>query len=216
MNHCDLAMLCELAYADGIDGAEEIGGMGPMAFVLRGMPKIVVFRGTHDLAGWTQNLDARWAAGTWGHVHAGFLRSWDVLKRRVRQAVGGSPAILTGHSLGGALATLAAADLNGRTEVVTFGAPRVGDADFVERYAGNVQRVTRYVYQLDPVPWVPGWRAGYRHVGGAKWHDGTAWQDGFTFAGLLGMAWQLAGTWRGMLERLWKYHGIENYCEALK
>ena len=63
---------------------------------------------------------------------------------------------LTGHSLGGAAATLAAARLadmgvpREQLQVITFGAPAVGDEAFARRYETRFQ-LTRVVMEGDPV-----------------------------------------------------------------
>merc|ERR1712224_789396 len=68
-------------------------------------------------------------------------------------------ALVTGHSLGGALATLAAYDftvfLGYTTRSVTFGCPRVGDADFVIAYGTAVPETARFVNKLDPICRLP-------------------------------------------------------------
>lgn len=64
--------------------------------------------------------------------------------------------ILTGHSLGGAAATLTAARLSDmgvqpeQLRVITFGAPAVGDERFARRYEHKMQ-LTRVVMDGDPV-----------------------------------------------------------------
>lgn len=64
---------------------------------------------------------------------------------------------LVGHSLGGAVATLGGATLltmgvsPEQVEVVTFGAPPVGNQAFADTF-GNRLHVTRFVTQGDPVP----------------------------------------------------------------
>ncbi len=63
---------------------------------------------------------------------------------------------LTGHSLGGAAATLAAARLADmgvparQLQVITFGAPAVGNEAFAQAYAPRMQ-LTRYAMDFDPV-----------------------------------------------------------------
>lgn len=63
---------------------------------------------------------------------------------------------LTGHSLGGAAATLAAARLSdmgvpkAQLRVITFGAPAVGDEAFARRYESRFE-LTRVVMEGDPV-----------------------------------------------------------------
>nr|WP_092073206.1 lipase family protein [Dendrosporobacter quercicolus]NSL48738.1 lipase family protein [Dendrosporobacter quercicolus DSM 1736]SDM55617.1 Lipase (class 3) [Dendrosporobacter quercicolus] len=64
--------------------------------------------------------------------------------------------LITGHSLGGAAATLAAAGLISagaapeQLEVITFGAPAVGNAAFAQKYEPQL-RLTRVVMRGDPV-----------------------------------------------------------------
>jgi triacylglycerol lipase len=86
------------------------------------------------------------------------------------------PLYIAGHSLGGALAVLAAADLaaGGRRPVVyTFGAPRAGDPRFACRYGRLVPESYRVANPHDivtrlppPVWWSPRTNAFYfyRHV----------------------------------------------------
>ena len=73
----------------------------------------------------------------------------------------------TGHSLGGALATLAAKLIGKATPNIaafTFGQPRVGDPLFAESYG---PKHYRFVTEKDVVPKVPlrGIFTRYRHVG---------------------------------------------------
>jgi pimeloyl-ACP methyl ester carboxylesterase len=80
-------------------------------------------------------------------------------------------AILVGHSLGGAVAVLAAARwFDGHTtasgSIYTFGAPRVGDADFCKSIRFPLWRV---IDNTDIVPLVP--TGAYAEAGGMKWID---------------------------------------------
>jgi len=93
------------------------------------------------------------------------------------------PAVVCGHSLGGALATLLVADLTANTplkpQAWTFASPRVGDADFAGRYGGLSTVSWRIYNQADVVPYFPVDAAGsYQPVtagyainslGKAKW-----------------------------------------------
>lgn len=119
--------------------------------------------GTYDLA-----PDAPRA-----QLHEGFTNAYRSIQDRihdyVRQQRPGSVTI-TGHSLGGALATLCAIDIqltyqgNHPVEIYTFGAPRVGNSDFQTLYDANVSDSFRIVNGLDIVPGLPRWWQGYRHV----------------------------------------------------
>ncbi len=146
---------------------------------------VVVFRGTRmqvrgvlDLAElvlinqndlWvdSQFLPTVWRAG--GHVHRGFLGAFEEISDRLDAIVRAkSPrqrVWLTGHSLGGALATLAAAHLDPSVieGVITFGSPRVGDRAFVISLPES--KLTRYVHRDDWVATVPPTLLGYTHAG---------------------------------------------------
>jgi len=101
-----------------------------------------------------------------GYIHAGFLtalkHSWkDIRKYLKKFHDDNQPLWITGHSLGGALAALAATKLSIRTKeyiikgVYTYGGPRVGDDTFkalTNSLLPNMYRVTNF---KDPVSIVP-------------------------------------------------------------
>ncbi|HEV2853434.1 MAG TPA: lipase family protein [Thermoanaerobaculia bacterium] len=93
-----------------------------------------------------------------GQVHGGFLASLDKVFGQIRNLPDSGRALwLTGHSLGGALAILAAARFpKGRIQgVYTFGAPSVGDAAFGTALQEKV-RPFRFVHGDDFVTRLPG------------------------------------------------------------
>lgn len=70
--------------------------------------------------------------------------------------------IFTGHSLGGALAVHAAADMalqgvvpSEKTEVYTFGQPRVGNKEFYDLFQSQIQEYYRLVHHKDLVAHLP-------------------------------------------------------------
>ena len=69
------------------------------------------------------------------------------------------PVVVCGHSLGGALATLLAADMTANTalkpQAWTFASPQVGDAVFAARYGGLSTVSWRIYNQVDVVPYFP-------------------------------------------------------------
>lgn len=69
------------------------------------------------------------------------------------------PMVVTGHSLGGALATLLVTDLTANTalkpQAWTFASPKVGDSAFAARYGGLSTVSWRIYNQVDIVPYFP-------------------------------------------------------------
>ena len=97
----------------------------------------------HSLQAWLTNLDFVQVAEGDTMVHRGYARELDsvtgMLTEMARDhAAGGKPLYVTGHSAGGALATLAARRLHESGTPVqaalVFSAPRVGDRRFAASY----------------------------------------------------------------------------------
>ncbi|HKG96145.1 MAG TPA: lipase family protein [Gemmatimonadaceae bacterium] len=165
---------------------------------------IVAFRGTelpvagaagafpHNLwevvADWLTDAQVALVAGAHGHaVHAGFLAALQVVEeplaarlQELRRAAPRRPVWFTGHSLGAALATLAAARFGPAAGVYTYGSPRVGDDAFADGYERVAPRPVRFVHGSDLVTRVPlhgrysplrlaAPVGDYRHVGD-PWH----------------------------------------------
>lgn len=129
---------------------------------------IVAFQGTlppserSGLADWAEDLDADPVSDPHypGLVHAGFRDAVAAILPRLAPEIPAGPLFITGHSLGGAMAQLAAFRLAGENpNVVTFAAPMVGDAEF----AASLASLVRYENQGDVVPSVP--PGIYKHAG---------------------------------------------------
>jgi predicted lipase len=99
-------------------------------------------------------------------VHAGFLKAWDSIRVRIKKQVESvidvktDRIICTGHSLFGAIASIAALDfsLNYKDvpiHCVTFGSPRVGNHKFATLFNNNVDFSCRAVFKKDPVTFTP-------------------------------------------------------------
>jgi hypothetical protein len=162
------------------------------AFLVRseeGRVGILAFRGTEpaNAINWLTSADTE-ARDFYGHgkVHHGFHANvealWSYIEAALGDAVRGlAPAgngegkaarleplqhlFITGHSLGGAMAVLAAAKLL-RDEackslrsllrgVYTFGQPQVGDAEFVRSNTELAALVYRHEFRHDVVPVLP-------------------------------------------------------------
>ena len=88
-----------------------------------------------------------------GRVHRGFLAAFNQVRDKVARDLEktGLPAVMTGHSLGGALAVMAGVEWPAN-QIHVYGCPRVGNRDFVKRLKCPARR---YVNRMDPVTWVP-------------------------------------------------------------
>ena len=121
---------------------------------------VLAFRGT-EANKWKDvktDLDARFYKGTGGvKIHSGFRGAYECVREQVQEEVRkleGFSLYVTGHSLGGALATIAARDLerDSLAACYTFGGPRVGDEEFIDDIHAPVYRI---VNAADGVPRVP-------------------------------------------------------------
>ncbi|KAL6902465.1 Alpha/Beta hydrolase protein [Trichoderma evansii] len=143
---------------------------------------VLSVRGSNNLRNFITDVvfgftDCSFADGC--EVHDGFNDAWneisDAATAALNQAVAANPGfsiVTTGHSLGGAVATLAAATLRTQglnIDIYTYGSPRVGNdvfANFVTAQAGGEFRVT---HVDDPVPRLPPILFDYRHVSPEFW-----------------------------------------------
>jgi predicted lipase len=125
----------------------------------------LVFRGSHTWQNWFSNLSvflSQWPEG--GKVHWGFKIAFEALWPQVadylvtRQV----PLFYTGHSLGAALAILAATKKEPQA-VYTFGAPRVGDETFVHCFKHIP--IYNIVNNQDIVASVPTESMGFHPIG---------------------------------------------------
>jgi hypothetical protein len=107
--------------------------------------------------------------------HVGFWASWLEAQSNVLSAIKKAQAqypsfkiVATGHSLGGALASLATGVLRSQgttVDLYTYGAPKIG-LEGISQYLtatnrGNTFRVT---HKNDPVPKLPPALLGFRHI----------------------------------------------------
>lgn len=147
--------------------AEDEDGVKPYGLLLRDQQTgetVVALRGTVGFWEWAEDAEAVlvdcpfFPPGC--HVERGFQGIYATLldDQRVplkqRVAALRRPLTVTGHSLGAALATLAAADC-GADALVTFASPRVGDDRFCSQASDVIGQVTRIVNRPDLVPDVP-------------------------------------------------------------
>jgi len=133
---------------------------------------VLSFRGTElapqKLATDLNALLVPWPGG--GQVHRGFAEALEAAWERVAAVLGpvSGRVLYTGHSLGAALATLAAARRPPHT-LHTFGCPRVGDAAFAAA-TGSLNH-HRFGLCCDIVTRVPPEALTYRHTGPLAYLD---------------------------------------------
>jgi hypothetical protein len=140
----------------------------------------ISFRGTQSFLDWL--VDFNFIPWSWPLRHMGFHCAWRLVRWRIVDWIKNLPAdsrnlVLTGHSLGGALAVMAAFNLAQWFPVrfvFTFGQPRVGMLIFSQNYnsrscgPGRFEKLgaitRRYMHETDLVPRLPPLLL-YWHVG---------------------------------------------------
>ena len=139
---------------------------------------IISFLNSNDIKDWIGNFRFSIKKTVYGGIHTDFWESYEGLFKKIIETMHtlnfhDKEIYITGHSRGGALATIFAVDnpYNLYTKrIVTFGSPRVGDDKFVQTFNKRVKfDSVRYVNNLDLVTTVPFW--GYSHVRGSVYFD---------------------------------------------
>ena len=149
----------------------------------------VAFRGTQVFSGFSladiaSNLWVRRRPWEPGKVHRGYREAILDIAHEIKGVLHAPqrPLYFTGHSLGGALATLASTLPPGPTATYTFGSPRVGNRAF----AAGLRDLYRIVHGDDIAPKYP-LPLGYCH-GGEAWRlgdDGALRKGGSIFDQLI-------------------------------
>ena len=140
---------------------------------------MISFRGTEVTSptDWLVDIKLRKESRFYGNVrcriHRGFIDAFAAISLPLTNALDKHEAskklvMLAGHSLGAAVATIAAAELAhiGKVNVLslfTFGSPRVGNAAFAKFLKKNVINITRFVNNNDVVARIP--LFWYQHAG---------------------------------------------------
>lgn len=97
---------------------------------------------------------------TGGRMHLGFKEQYDDAEFLIKEVLNdqnviNKPLFITGHSLGGAVATVAAKRLTANHKIsacYTFGSPRVGTEEWISQFKFPIYRI---VNSADPVPSIP-------------------------------------------------------------
>ncbi|XP_052190741.1 lipase-like isoform X2 [Diospyros lotus] len=160
---------------------------------------VIAFRGTqeHSIQNWIEDLywkqlDLNYPGMPDAMVHHGFYSAYHnttirpgVLSsvRRAMELYGDLDIMVTGHSMGGAMAAFCGLDLTVNHEaknlqVMTFGQPRIGNAAFALRYTQLVPNTIRVTNEHDIVPHLPPYypffpKKTYHHVPREVWLHST-------------------------------------------
>jgi predicted lipase len=147
----------------------------------KGDDVLISFRGTENEREWLEDGDGLLVPNLYGQgqVHQGFQIQYTALRKSLLSLMRWRPAgklLITGHSLGAALAILAASDLVQQSQcsprVYTFAGPRVGPASFSTWFDARIPDCFRTCNLWDLVTHLPSRIFGYSHVGHGVLVDG--------------------------------------------
>jgi len=136
----------------------------------------MVFRGTDEWKDWLDNINVPLVDELFGKFHRGFWNATEAVWPKLygayeeKHQANKRPLFITGHSLGGAMATIAAAKLihldKPFISTYTFGQPRAMHLDTAELFnTACKDRVFRFQNNNDIVTRVPPRKMDYSHVG---------------------------------------------------
>lgn len=156
---------------------------------------IIIFRGTESLRDILSDLNATRTkmvipnirGKDFPYVHSGFYRQFNSIRTKLDKILNEyitnkgyfnrKNITFCGHSLGGALATIASLYYynkfkyyNISINCITLGSPRVGGNNFCRLFNNSINISYRFVNKNDIVTMIPTrWR--FKHVKGLKWFD---------------------------------------------
>lgn len=231
----DMAKCAQIAYMDGPEAKPEYKKMGytthrfidhdgAQVHIVSNKSEVVLcFRGTEpsefsdikaDLNAWPDK-----ANNGHGYVHNGFQNEVDKVWAQVNTALkkmktDSKHLFITGHSLGGAMATIATSRMAPDvTALYTYGSPRTGTRKFVNSF--KQVKHYRHVNNNDIVTAVPLALMGYKHHSEPRYinyygniRSMTGWQ-------------RIKDKWRGRWRAFQKGvpfdgaydHGMDHYCK---
>jgi triacylglycerol lipase len=179
---------------------------------------VVVFRGTEPRSLEDIKTDLKFkktASDGGGEVHYGFKDALDDVWEKLHKTFKNNTLYFCGHSLGGALATLAAGRVNTeKCQLYTFGSPKCVDQKWISQqvYSSHAWRFRNNNDVVTKVPFM-----GYKHFGHIMYFDYRGdWKQHFS-------KWYLAGQWCignaiGLINLRWDSfgdHSIENYIDNI-
>jgi hypothetical protein len=229
----DLRRACFRAYYDATVSAVATGAQ--VLVEALGCGIVVAFRGSQEGRDWLMNAQFDLEPLCWlngsavAEVHHGFLKQFESVDvevvRQVRSLCLRHPEAkiyVTGHSLGGALATLCALEFKRQgldpDGVFTFGSPRVGNHAFAGIYNHGLRPITwNFVNEGDPVPLTPTLLMGYRDCGREVFlrRNGAVEYDPFIGWELFRDVFGIWRNWRQLQLGLIPNHSLTEYRERI-
>jgi len=149
----------------------------------------VSFRGSSNIQNWIDNIQVSKIspyADTSISVEKGFYKAYNYIKPELlnnlpilAKRYNTNKLLITGHSLGAAMATLMTYDIVSSfpsykmAYLVNFGSPRVGNQAFVDSFNKYARSFTHYriTHYYDIVPHVPEEFLGYLHISNEIWYN---------------------------------------------
>jgi len=143
----------------------------------------VVYRGSTSIGDWVNNLDAiltDYPKCSGCSVHKGFYKAEQGIVSKMLSEVQklktqfpSYTVVVTGHSLGAALATLTSLDFMDAgvspIRLFHFGSPRVGNTDFANFASAKIVDRNRNTHHKDMVPHIP-MHERFTHISG-EWYE---------------------------------------------
>lgn len=134
--------------------------------------RVIIFPGTQNIEDWMVNLNMSLLVtpykeeGYTGKVklHQGFYKEYCSLRQDILKVADTDKALIFGgHSKGGAIAQIAAVDVNYHTrstvKLVTFGSPACGNKAAARSAQNRISHITAYRNTFDLVPFLLLWNA---------------------------------------------------------
>lgn len=188
---CRLSEKCYscLTYKTGTDG---------FLLEVQGNTQYLAFPGSYELKDWITDTEfIKVNRKDMGSLHNGFSDAWGLLKDEVVKRLDkNKKLILTGHSYGGAIATIAALSLHNKgfkiDALYTYGSPRVGNLEWKKYFEKSGIKHYRIKNGKDFVTTIP--KILFFHVGEEIILNPRSWFVPFSFLD----------------------HKIENYLENLE
>lgn len=147
-----------------------------IAFDSKNNHYLLTFEGTQDFKDWLIDIDfiklIPYKHHPTAKIHSGFWYAYNSIRDELLQTIKEyniSNLFVTGHSLGGALATISSLDIaetigNITITMVNLGSPRIGNKEYTILFNHSIKKYYRITHGKDPVVHLPPMIFGYYHI----------------------------------------------------